>query len=323
MLKKNISCLTMISINKHSLFTNDVETTSIWLNTLRDETGLKVLKEGMPALLELYAKYNIRTTFFFTGYIARLYPEVVKMILPFGHEVGSHGMSHLKENGFDVMPLNKQINHLNESKKILEDISGTEVISFRAPALRVNQDTAIALTETNYAIDSSVASQRFDMFLSFGGLNKIKWLFAPRKPYRTKKNNLFIRGDGNIFEIPISATFMPYVGTTMRIFPRITSLQRRLLNIESKLSGKPVVFLIHPNEVIDESDEPRIINRRAKNYLMFLFQDALRAQLKIKNLGEKCIRIYEKEIKYFYDNKYTFLTFKDYYRNVLLTKTDL
>ena len=116
--------------DKYSLFTNDVETTSIWLNTLRDETGLKVLKEGMPALLDLYAKYNIKTTFFFTGYIAKLIPEVVKMILPFRHEVGSHGMSHLKENGFDVMPLKKQITHLKDSKKILEDISGEEVVSF-------------------------------------------------------------------------------------------------------------------------------------------------------------------------------------------------
>lgn len=300
--------------NKYSLLTNDVETTSIWLNTLRDETGLKVLKEGMPALLDLYAKYDIKTTFFFTGYIAKLYPEVVKMILPFGHEVGSHGMSHLKENGFDVMPLNKQIKHLSESKQILEDISGEEVISFRAPALRVNQDTAVALADTNFLIDSSIASQRFDMFMSFGGLKKMKWLIAPRKPYRTKSDNLFRKGDGPIVEIPISATLLPYVGTTMRIFPKITSLQRRLLNVESKLSGKPIVFLIHPNEMIDESKEPRTINRRSNNYLLFLIQDALRARLKTKNLGSNCVKLYNKEISYFNKKKYSFLTFKEYYK---------
>jgi peptidoglycan-N-acetylglucosamine deacetylase len=305
----------MMMKNKYSLFTNDVETTSIWLNTLRDETGLKVLKEGMPALLDLYATYNIKTTFFFTGYIAKLYPEVVKMILPFGHEVGSHGMSHLKENGFDVMPLNKQIKHLSESKQILEDISGEEVISFRAPALRVNQNTAIALEETNYLIDSSIASQRFDMFMSFGGLKKMKWLIAPRNPYRTKSDNLFRKGDGAIVEIPISATLLPYVGTTMRIFPTITSLQRRFLNIESKLSGKPIVFLIHPNEMIDESDEPRTINRRSNNYLLFLIQDALRAILKTKNLGSNCVKLYNKEISYFNKRKYSFLTFKEYYKS--------
>ena len=52
-------------MNKYCLLTNDVETTSIWFNTLRDETGLKVLKEGMPVLLDLYSKYDIKTTFFF------------------------------------------------------------------------------------------------------------------------------------------------------------------------------------------------------------------------------------------------------------------
>ena len=72
---------------KYCLLTNDVETMSIWLNKLRDETGLKVLHEGMPILLNIYKEFNIRSTFFFTGYIAKLYPDVVKMIIKDGHEV--------------------------------------------------------------------------------------------------------------------------------------------------------------------------------------------------------------------------------------------
>ena len=76
--------------------------------------------------------------------------------------------------------LKPHIKHLKESKAILEDLSGQEVISFRAPALRVNEDTHKALEESEYKIDSSVASQRFDMFMSFGGLKKLNWLTAPR-----------------------------------------------------------------------------------------------------------------------------------------------
>lgn len=49
----------------YCLLTNDVETTSIWLNTLRDKTGLKVLREGMPILLDIYNEFNIKSTFFF------------------------------------------------------------------------------------------------------------------------------------------------------------------------------------------------------------------------------------------------------------------
>ena len=102
---------------KYCLLTNDVETTSIWHNSLRDETGLKVLKEGMPRLLDLYAKYNVKSTFFFTGYIAKLYPEVVKMIIPYGHEVASHGLVHDSDKAFDVLSYDDQVKHLQESKK--------------------------------------------------------------------------------------------------------------------------------------------------------------------------------------------------------------
>lgn len=304
--------------DRYCLLTNDVETTSIWHNSLRDETGLKVLQEGMPLLLDLYEKYNIKSTFFFTGYIAKLYPEIVKMILPYGHEVASHGMSHIKSNGFDVMPLEKQIRHLKESKALLEDISGQEVISFRAPALRVNENTVTALEECGYKIDSSVASQRFDMFMSFGGVKKLNWLMAPRLPYRASKDSLFKKGDSSIIEVPLSASLLPYVGTTMRIFPMLTSLQRRILSFESKITGKPIVFDIHPNEFIDESDEERIIEKRSSNPVSSFFQDTLRSKLKVKNLGKSGISIYEREIRLFYQKHFKFSTIKDFAKTLVI-----
>jgi len=301
-------------MQKYALFTNDVETTSIWFNALRDKTGLKVLKEGMPLLLDIYAKYNIQSTFFFTGYIAKLYPEIVKMILPYDHEVGSHSMSHLKENGHDVTSLDKQKSMLEDSKKLLEDISGKEVISFRAPALRVNEYTAPALLETGYKIDCSVASQRFDMFFSFGGLKKLKWLTAPRLPYRTSGKSLFKKGKSHLVEVPLSATVFPYVGTTMRIFPEITRIQRNLLHWETKTNGKPIVFDIHPNEFIDESNEPRTIERRSGNPINYFIQDFLRSKLKIKNLGIKAAPLYESQIEFFKNRNYQFCTLREYCR---------
>ncbi len=300
-------------MDRYTLLTNDVETTSIWFNTLRDTTGLKVLREGMPPLLDIYSKYAIKSTFFFTGYIAKLYPDIVKMIIKDGHEVASHGMSHLKENGFDIMPFEKQKRHMEKSKKLLEDISGQEVISFRAPALRTNNDTAPALVEAGYRIDSSVASQRFDFFLSFGGVKKLNWLMSPRLPYLTSPISLLKKGKGPLVEIPLSAFFFPYVGTTMRAFPWFTAMQRRGIHLESSLiNGKPVVFDIHPNEFIDESYETRIIQNRSQNKLAYLMQDWLRAKIKTKNLGPGAIHLYEKEVEFYVERGYTFLTLKDY-----------
>ncbi|NLJ07855.1 MAG: polysaccharide deacetylase family protein [Sphingobacteriales bacterium] len=266
----------------------------------------------MPILLDIYEKYNIKSTFFFTGYIAKLIPDIVKMILGKGHEVASHGLSHKVENGFDIMPFNKQKEHLLTSKNILEDISGEEVISFRAPALRMNEFTSKALIETDYKIDSSVASQRFDMFMSFGGLKKLNWLTAPRLPYRTSEKSIFKKGNANLIEVPLSATIFPYIGTTMRIFPLLTRCQHHLLNFESKINKKPIVFDIHPNEFIDESSEKREITRRSKNSITFILKDLVRSKLKIKNLGKDAIPLYEKEIEYFLTKDYKFLTIKDY-----------
>lgn len=297
---------------KFCLLTNDVETTSIINNTLSYETGEKVLKEGMPLLLELYKKYNIQSTFFFTGNIAEKFPEIVKMVSETNHEIGSHGYYHEPEKAFDMLSYKQQVNHLDRSKKILEDLSGNEVISFRAPALRVNQYTPKALEKTGFLIDSSIASQRFDMFMSFGSLKKLNRLYAPRKSYFTSMNNLCRKGNSNILEIPISAFIMPYIGTTMRIFPNTTRLFRYLLKCESGYSGKPIVFLIHPNELIDEEKNTSGIKRRTRNLVSYFLADIVRYKLKIKNLGNEAYKLYNEQIEYFKKNDYSFISLKQY-----------
>ena len=302
--------------SKFCLLSNDVETHSIWHNCLRDDTGERVLKQGMPILLDLYAKWEVKSTFFFTGYIAEKFPDVVKMIVPYGHEVASHGYSHEVDQAFDVLPLKTQIQHLTKSKAILEDLSGQEVVSFRAPALRVNNDTSKALTQCGYKIDSSVASQRFDMFLSFGGLKKLSWLKAPRLPYRTAVGNLFEKGNSGIIEVPLTALIFPYVGTTMRIFPFLTRMQRWILDAETKINKKPMVFDIHPNEFLTEKTEHRKIRRRSKNFVKYILSDVIRGKLKVRNLGRSAIPLYENKIEFYARRNYEFLTIKEYCKKV-------
>jgi peptidoglycan/xylan/chitin deacetylase (PgdA/CDA1 family) len=300
-------------LEKYSLFTNDVETTSLWNHCLSDKTGEVVLKEGMPLLLDLYSKYNVKATFYFTGYIAEKFPDVVRMVLPYGHEVACHGLVHHSDQAFDVLSLEKQKEHLKKAKDILESISNQEVISFRAPALRVNSDTPIALAETGFKIDSSVAPQRIDMFLSFGSLKKMKWLTAPRKPYFTKENNLAKKGRGTIFEIPVSSFLLPYAGTLMRISPFSIKIVRSLLNLENIIFKNPLLFLIHPNELIEEEIISKEINRRSKSYLGYLLGDVIRYKLKLKNLGGKAAPLLENQLQYISKRKYKFITTKELY----------
>src|SRR5690606_21295522 len=104
-------------------------------------------------------------------------------------------------------------------------------------------------------------------------------------------------------------------GTTMRVFPKITSLHRSLMTLESNLTGKPIVFDIHPNEFIDESHLARIINRRSSNPIAYLFQDYFRSNLKVKNLGKDAIPIFKKQLSHFKKNGYESVTIREYCEN--------
>lgn len=302
-----------MSKDKFCLITNDVETTSILNHKLRDKTGEYVLNQGMPRLLDLYDKYDVKATFFFTGHIATLYPQVVKMAYERGHEVGSHGLTHEVSQAFDVLTPDEQLEHLRQSKQILEGIIGDEVISFRAPAARVDEKFPQIMKEAGFKVDSSVASQRLDMFFSFGALKKLHWITAPRKAYLVNEENIFKKGDSEVMEVPISAMGFPYIGTFMRIAPGLNRMTRRLLYWETLCNGRQFVFLTHPNEFIDEDWEGGKIQRRASNYFSYLMGDVLRHKLKVKNLGEKALPIFERELEFFQRKNFDFLTCKDLY----------
>ncbi len=299
------------------LMTNDVETTSLVNHCLMDKTGAFVRGQGMPRLLELYAKYNVKATFFYTGHIAKLYPETVKMAYEAGHEVGSHGLTHEVSQAFDVLSFEEQLHHLSTSKAILEDITGERIISFRAPAARVGNSIGKALYETGFLIDSSVAPQRLDMFLSFGALKKLNWLHSPRKPYFMDHSNPFRKSDtSEVMEIPISAFGLPYIGTFMRIAPVLFQMTRNALWLESKFNQRPFVFLTHPNEFIDEEREMSTIQRRANSYISYLLGDVIRHRLKLRNLGIAGIPLLEKELQFFEKHKVNFTSCKEIYYSI-------
>jgi peptidoglycan/xylan/chitin deacetylase (PgdA/CDA1 family) len=296
---------------KIACMTNDVETTSIVNGGLRDETGVKVWKEGLPLLLDLYDKYEVKATFFYIANFAKQHPEIIKIVQERGHEIACHGLTHRHDKAFDVMPFEEQLEHLTTAKKILEDIAGEEVVSFRAPALRVNFDTPKALLEAGFRYDSSVAPQRMDMFMSLGSKNKLQWFCAPRTPYHTDEKNLARKGDSTIIEVPVSSFIVPYIGTFMRISPSINALTRRFLFWETKNTAKPINFLIHPNEVITEENLHTETQRRASSYIGYLLSDVLRRRLKQKNLGQDALNLFEKEVKFWANKQYQFKRIKD------------
>jgi len=58
------------------------------------------VRYGLPRILELLNKYNVKATFFITNLIKKVYPNVLEEIRAQGHEIGLHGLWHEYLSGF-------------------------------------------------------------------------------------------------------------------------------------------------------------------------------------------------------------------------------
>ena len=86
----------------HFLMTNDVESFSIPLNKLDVDTAKEVYEVGLPRLLDLYARHDIKCTFYFTGTMCELVPGSIDLVKAHGHEIGCHSYSHAENKALDV-----------------------------------------------------------------------------------------------------------------------------------------------------------------------------------------------------------------------------
>jgi len=301
------------------LMTVDVESFSIPLNRCDYETGKRVYEQGLPSLLDLFAKHDCECTFYFTGKMAEMFPEAVEMVRDAGHEIGCHGYDHSPQRAFDSLRYEEQVEELKRAKKVIEDVAG-RIESFRAPMLRINEDTVRALEETGFKTDSSVASQRFDGPFTFGSKKKLKWLLAPRRPYMISYDSVVKEGNSNILEIPISALFVPFIGTTMRISPFVTKLLRKFLFFESEKTGKPVVFLFHPNECLPFNEIST--TRRTNNPIEYIFADLIRQRMKLRNLGAVSLKLLDEILCDALDYGFEFVSVRDF-RRIYMRKVSL
>lgn len=292
--------------------TNDVEATTITGVAYDEEVARRVTTEALPMVFALYKKYNVKATFFCQGSMIAQHPKIVEMIEREGHEVACHGWVHDSDKAFDVLSVTEQVEHLKRAKEMIDKLAKEPVVSFRAPALRVNEETVIALQKAGYTHDSSVAPQRLDAFMSLGSKRKLQWIRAPRGIYNTASDNLARAGQSGITEVPVSAWGLPYISTLMRISPFLTHLTRWILRIETShaKNNKVVCFLFHPGEVLDHQ-ETRHVVRRTKNPIAYFFSGVLRTMLKRRNLGQPCITLLENELAYWKSHGYEFKTIRE------------
>lgn len=115
---------------------------------------------GMDFILDELKKRNINATFFILGWTAKRFPDLVRRIASDGHEVATHGNNHTPIDLMDKYTFKKD---LEESIKILNDITGQEVTGFRAPSFSITKKTLWAvdvIAGAGLSYDSSIYPTR-------------------------------------------------------------------------------------------------------------------------------------------------------------------
>ncbi|MFQ6065097.1 MAG: polysaccharide deacetylase family protein [Candidatus Bathyarchaeia archaeon] len=190
----------------------------------------------LRSLLNLFEEYHVSSTFFVLGEIAEIFPEVVEESYDRGHEIGSHGYSHVDFTRFSLSRLEEME---RKSRGILAKTTGEEPIGFRAPFARINPAIVSLLSRMGYVYDSSVVP-------SLGVPGWWSNYGASLSPYRIDIE------DKEFFEVPI-AVFpflrLPIGGWFLRNFgvAYVEAAIRWFLR-----RGIPVVVYVHPFDVDSE-----------------------------------------------------------------------
>ncbi len=105
---------------------------------------------------ELLSEHSTKATFFVLGWVAERYPEMVRNLVQQGHEIASHGYGHELVHTQTPAQFREDVRH---SKRILEDLTGRQVMGYRAPSFSITPRTQWAISiliEEGYRYDSSI-----------------------------------------------------------------------------------------------------------------------------------------------------------------------
>jgi polysaccharide deacetylase family protein (PEP-CTERM system associated) len=122
---------------------------------------------------------RVKATFFVLGWIAERYPDLVQRIQKEGHEIACHGYAHKLVYTQSEDEFRQDI---RKAKAILEDITGSEVVGYRAPSYSITNKSRWAfevLVEEGFKYDSSI----FPIHHDFYGIPN-----APRFPFAISLN---------------------------------------------------------------------------------------------------------------------------------------
>lgn len=218
----------------------------------REDRGVR---EGTPEILKVLSNHGVKCTFLFTGREAINNLGIVQRILSDGHEIGCHTMYHETiGNAIFDMPgenfiLDAEIQErLRLATSTIQQASGVQPVSFRAPRLFGSTAMISALDDLGYVADASFPSYYYSRdFL----------------PYRPSSEDWSREGDLRILEIPNFYDADADESTDDRSRDQwpilrlkgaesFSDLSRRMLNKVKDEKGRSVLCIyLHPWEFVN------------------------------------------------------------------------
>lgn len=194
-------------------------------------------------LLDLFARHDVKGTFFVLGWIAERHPRLVREVARAGHEIACHGYDHQLIRNQDPEVFRADV---RRAKSLLENATGAQVSGYRAPTYSITGQTLWALDiliEEGFQYDSSIFPVHHDRY----GIPD-----AERFPHVIR------RAAGEIIEFPpstarIGGQNLPVAGGgyfRLMPYPMFRWAVRRI----NRREQQPAIFMVHAWEV--DPDQP-------------------------------------------------------------------
>jgi polysaccharide deacetylase family protein (PEP-CTERM system associated) len=201
------------------------------------------VERNVERILALLKERDVKATFFTLGWIAERYPQVVRAIVDGGPELASHGYAHLRASDQSAEDFRDDI---SRSKALLEDISGRQVLGYRAPSFSIGTRNLWALDtlrNAGYRYSSSIYPIQHD---HYGMPDAPRFAFYPN-------------GEDGLLEVPITTVrvmdrnFPAGGGGYFRFFPY--ALSRWFIDKVNRDDRQAGIFYFHPWEI--DPGQPR------------------------------------------------------------------
>lgn len=210
--------------------------------------------ENVERILNLLEETNTKATFFVIGWVAKTYPDLVRKIAE-KYEIGSHTMTHQLVWQQSPEEFRKDV---EASVKLLEDITGQKVTSFRAPGFSIRESEKYAfeiLHELGITTDCSV----FPAQHAHGGMPS----YTEQVPSLIKYNGIQIEEFPVTFKDIAGKHLIFSGGGYFRLFPY------SLIKKWSKEQDKYLMSYIHPRDL--DGGQPILeglpLTRKFKSYV--------------------------------------------------------